>query len=158
MYQKSITYTDYLGNERTETFYFNLNKAEMLDLEFRTPGGLEGYMKSIIETIDGQKLADTFKMLIQKSYGVRSPDGRRFIKNPEVLANFVETEAYSELYFSLATDSTKAAEFFNGIFPKDAVEDAKKTAELAEKAGLKPVIPVEEQTLTPEVPKVEGQV
>lgn len=159
MYAKTIKYEDYNGNTREETFYFNLTKAEIIDLEWRTPGGLEAYFKRIMETLDGQKLADTFKMLIQKSYGVKDPEGRRFIKNEEVLKNFTETEAYSELYILLATDSNAAAEFVNGIFPKDIVEAAKKQKEMADKAGLKLVetVPAESYP-TPDVPMVEGQV
>ena len=162
MYAKTIKYEDYNGNTREETFYFNLSKAEIIDLEWRTPGGLENYFKRIMETMDGQKLADTFKMLIQKSYGVKDPEGRRFIKNDEVLKNFTETEAYSELYILLATDSTAAAEFVNGIFPKDVVEAAKKQKEMADKAGIKLVetVPASEtaQAPLPDVPMVEGQV
>ena len=159
MYAKTIKYVDYNGNTREETFYFNLTKAEIIDLEWRTPGGLENYFKRIMETLDGQKLADTFKMLIQKSYGVKDPEGRRFIKNEEVLKNFTETEAYSELYILLATDSDAAAEFVNGIFPKDIVEAARKQKEMADKAGLKLVetVPVDSYP-TPDVPMVEGQV
>ncbi len=159
MYAKTIKYVDYNGNTREETFYFNLTKAEIIDLEWRTPGGLENYFKRIMETLDGQKLADTFKMLIQKSYGVKDPEGRRFIKNEEVLKNFTETEAYSELYILLATDSDAAAEFVNGIFPKDIVEAAKKQKEMADKAGLKLVETVPADSYpTPDVPMVEGQV
>ncbi len=162
MYAKAIKYTDYNGNEREETFYFNLSKAEIIDLEWRTPGGLENRFKQIMQRMNGQELADTFKMLIQKSYGVKDPEGRRFIKNQEVLNNFVETEAYSELYILLATDDKAAAEFINGIFPKDVVEAAKKQKEMADKAGLKLVettpASVAEEAPLPSVPMVEGQV
>ena len=159
MYAKTIKYEDYNGNQREETFYFNLSKAEIIDLEWRTPGGLENHFKKILETLNGQQLADTFKMLIQKSYGVKDPEGRRFIKNEEVLKNFTETEAYSELYMQLATDDKAAAEFVNGIFPKDIVEQAKKQKEMANKAGIKLVdttAPTAEAA--PSVPMVEGQV
>lgn len=159
MYAKTIKYTDYNGNEREETFYFNLSKAEIIDLEWRTPGGLENHFKQMMQRLNGQELADTFKMLIQKSYGVKDAEGRRFIKNPEVLANFVETEAYSELYIQLATDDKAAAEFVNGIFPKDVVEAAKKQKEMADKAGLKLVdTSAPAQPTNPNVPQVEGQV
>ena len=95
MYHKEFVYKDYNGNERKETHYFGFSPAEMLDLEFRTPGGLEQYLKTIINTLDGQKLADTFKMLIEKSYGIKDAEGRRFMKSPEITRSFVETEAYS---------------------------------------------------------------
>ena len=161
MYRWEHEYTDYNGNKRTETFYFNLSKAELLDLEWRTPGGLENYMKHITSMLDGQALADTFKMLIEKSYGVKGPDGRTFIKTPEVLNNFKFTEAYSDLYMLLATDDKAASEFINGIFPKEAVEAARKQKEMAEKAGIKLVDTSNDaavvQAQTPEVPMVEGQ-
>lgn len=164
MYAKTIKYTDYNGNQREETFYFNLSKAELIDLEWRTPGGLENYMKHIMSMMDGQALADTFKMLIEKSYGVKDPEGRRFIKNEQVLKNFTETEAYVELYVQLATDDKAAAEFVNGIFPKEAVEAARKQKEMAEKAGLQIVdtskpsnVMPQTPAPVPEVPMVEGQ-
>lgn len=162
MYKWDHTYTDYNNYERQETFYFNLSIAELLDLEWRTPGGLEAYMKHIMSMLDGQALADTFKMLIDKSYGVKSPDGRTFIKTPEVLNNFKFTEAYSDLYLLLATNDQAAAAFVNGIFPKDKVEKAQKQREMAEKAGLtredvlKNTTPVVQST-APAVPLVEGQ-
>lgn len=161
MYAKTIKYTDYNGNQREETFYFNLSRSELIDLEWRTPGGLEAYMKNIISTLDGQKLADMFKLLIQKSYGVKDLEGRRFIKNEEVLKNFTETPAYDELFVQLATDDKAAAEFINGIFPKEAVEAAKKQKEMAEKAGISlvdnsaPVTAI--PSPAPSVPMVEGQ-
>ena len=161
MYRWEHKYTDYNGQEREEAFYFNFSKGELLDLEWRTPGGLEHYMKNIMAMMDGQKLADMFKMLIEKSYGVKSPDGREFIKTPEVLNSFKFTEAYSDLYMLLATDSTAAAAFVNGIFPKEAVEAAKKQHEMAEKAGIQLVDtskPEEAPAPAPTIPMVEGQV
>lgn len=32
MLKKEITYIDYNGVERTETFHFNLSKAELMDM------------------------------------------------------------------------------------------------------------------------------
>lgn len=164
MYRWEHKYTDYNNQEREEVFYFNFSKGELLDLEWRTPGGLEQYMKNIMAMRDGQKLADMFKMLIDKSYGVKGPDGREFIKTPEVLNHFKFTEAYSDLYMLLATDSKAASAFVNGIFPREAVEAAKKQHEMAEKAGISLVdtstpaqAPVQPQP-APEVPMVEGQV
>lgn len=160
MYKWDHTYTDYNGYERTETFYFNLSKGELLDLEWRTPGGLENYMKHIMSMMDGQALADTFKMLVDKSYGVKGPDGRTFIKTPEVLNNFKFTEAYSDLYMLLATNDKAAAEFINGIFPKEAVEAAHKQREMAEKAGLSLVDTAKDTAQVQAestVPLVEGQ-
>lgn len=168
MFKKNIKYKDFNGTERDETFYFNLSKSELLDLELRTPGGIENYTKQIISTQDGQKLADLFKWLINESYGVKSPDGRSFIKGKEVLDNFRFTNAYDILYMQLATDDKAAAEFYNGIFPKDIMEQVNKERVMAENAGInlvKPEVPVqpavplvEGQVVAPAAPMVEGQV
>ena len=117
MLKKVITYTDYDGETRTETHWFNLTKAEILEMELLTVGGMEKMIQNIIETQDVPSLVKLFKTLIDKSYGVKSPDGKRFIKNPEDLKEFKETEAYSELFMELATDSDAASKFIEGIVP-----------------------------------------
>jgi hypothetical protein len=134
MYAKNITYTDFDGNQRNETFYFNLTKAELSEMEFSVEGGLKNMLEKIIETKDQVRLVSMFKNLILKSYGEKSPDGRRFVKNQEVLDNFTQTEAYSELFMLLSTNADEAVAFVTGIVPKDlqvdekAIEQAKTTA------------------------------
>ena len=122
MLKKTITYTDYNGVERKEDFYFNLSKAEITEMELGVVGGLSEMLAKIIATQDGPKIAEFFKTLILKSYGEKSPDGRRFIKNKELSDAFEQTEAYSNLYVELATDSEAAAKFVNGIIPADLVK------------------------------------
>lgn len=119
MLKKTITYTDYNEVEHTEDFYFNLSKAELAELETTVPGGFGAMIDKIIKAGDTVKLAELFKDIICRSYGVKSDDGKRFIKNKETLDAFLESEAYSELYFELATNADKAAAFVTGILPKD---------------------------------------
>lgn len=140
MFTRTIKCKDFNGNEREQSFTFGFLKHELIDLEWRTPGGLEAMYKRIIETQDGEKLADEFRRLIVMSYGVKSPDGMRFIKTPEVVQAFTQTKFYDELYTELATNSDSAAKFVNGIFPKDEIEAIKKDHEKAVKAGIAPVI------------------
>lgn len=123
MLKKTIAYTDYNGLDRTEDFYFNLTKAECLDLELSRTGGLTSLIDKIVNEHDTSRIIDIFKEIILKSYGEKSADGRRFIKNEEVLNNFIQTEAFSNLYMELATDSNAAADFVNGILPKSIVDD-----------------------------------
>lgn len=122
MLKKTISYTDYDGNERTEDFYFNLTKAELLEMALSTAGGLDKYIQKIAQTQDTVKLIELFKDIIIRSYGVKSDDGKRFIKNKEVTEEFIQTEAYSDLFMSLATDDNAAADFINGIIPKELLE------------------------------------
>lgn len=119
MYKKTITYTDYNGIERTESFYFNFSKAELAELQLSTDGGLETYIQRIVETQNGKELIKIFKDLILKSYGEKSDDGKRFIKTPELREAFSQTEAYSEFFMELASDDKAASEFINGILPAD---------------------------------------
>lgn len=119
MLKKTISYTDYNGNERTEDFYFNLTKAEIMEMEMSTTGGLSEMIQNVVKTQDAPSIIKIFKDLILKAYGEKSPDGKRFIKSPELSAAFSQTEAYSQLFMELATDADKAAAFVNGIIPKD---------------------------------------
>lgn len=117
MIKKTISYTDYNGVERTEDFYFNLTKAEVMEMEMSTKGGLAEMIQRIVAAQDQPAIIKIFKDLIVKAYGVKSPDGKRFIKNDEVVDEFVQTEAFSELFMELATDADAAAKFVNGIIP-----------------------------------------
>lgn len=118
MYKITETYTDYDDNQRTEDFYFNYSEAELTDLQFSVAGGLAGMIDKIIKTNDMPKLVELFRELIQKAYGEKSNDGRRFIKSPELTKEFTETVAYSQIYMRLATDSKAAQEFINKVVPK----------------------------------------
>lgn len=119
MLKKTITYTDYNGLERTEEFCFNLTKAEIMEMEMGTTGGFAEMVNKIVAAQDAPAIIKTFKDLILKSYGVKSDDGKRFIKSEELSAAFAQTEAYSKLFMELATDAEKGAAFVNGIVPGD---------------------------------------
>jgi hypothetical protein len=119
MLKKVISYTDYDGNERTETFFFNLNQAEVTEMELSVEGGLARFIENVVEEQDGPRLVKLFKDLILKAYGEKSPDGRRFIKSDELRESFSQTEAYSILFMELATNAEQATVFFNGIIPQD---------------------------------------
>ena len=119
MLKKTIKYTDYDGNEREEDFYFNLSKAEITEMELSKEGGMSEYIKKISATQNGPELIKLFKDIIIKSYGEKSLDGKRFIKNKELTEAFTQTEAYSELFVELASNADEAVKFINGIMPKN---------------------------------------
>ena len=124
MLKKKIKYTDYNGEIQEEVFYFNLTKAEVVELELSTAGGMKNLIEQITNTRDMPKLIALFKKLIKMSYGEKSLDGKRFIKSSELSDAFTQTEAYSELFMELATDDKAATEFVNGILPGDLVSQA----------------------------------
>ena len=119
MLKKTIKYTDYDGNEREEDFYFNLNKAEVTEMELSKQGGLSEYIKRIVAAQDAPLLVELFKELICKSYGEKSLDGKRFVKSKELTEEFTQTEAYAELFVELASNAEEATKFVNGIMPKN---------------------------------------
>ena len=119
MLKKSIKYIDYDGNEREEDFYFNLNKAEITEMELSKQGGLSEYIKRIVAAQDAPSLVELFKELICKSYGEKSLDGKRFVKSKELTEAFTQTEAYAELFVELASNAEEATKFVNGIMPKN---------------------------------------
>lgn len=130
MLKKIITYTDYNGVERTEPFYFNLSKAELMEMELGVTGGMTEMLDKIIAAKDAPSLTKTFKEMIMKSYGIKSDDGKRLIKSEELSIAFTQTEAYSVLFMELITDDKAAADFVNGIIPNEIqAEVAAQTAQ-----------------------------
>ena len=125
MYKETIKYTDYENNDREEDFYFNLNKAELTEMQMSTEGGLEKRIQKIVSSQNGKEIMALFKEIILKAYGVKSDDGKRFIKNQEVRDEFEQSEAYSELFMKLVTDADAAQKFINGIIPKDIANQIK---------------------------------
>lgn len=117
MLKKTFTYIDYNGVERTEDHYFNLSKAELMEMELSTTGGLAEMINKIVAAQDAPQIVKLFKDLVLKAYGQKSADGRRFIKSKELSDEFAQTEAYSQLFMELATDADAASKFVNGIVP-----------------------------------------
>jgi len=137
-----ITYTDYNGQTRTEAFYFNLSKAELVEMQMTTDGGMDRFLQRIAETKDNRDLFNLFKTMIEKSYGEKTVDGKRFVKSPELSKAFMETEAYTELLLELMGDDSanKVAEFVKGIMPLDGVPEEE--IEKVMKEATADVIPI----------------
>lgn len=144
MLKRDITYEDFNGNTVTETFYFNMTKTEVIELEVSYEGGLEGILKKIIETEDRKGLIEEFKKIVLLSYGMKSPDGKRFIKNDELREEFSQSAAFDVLFIELATDDDAAAIFVKGILPGDLSKEVAK-AEVVELPKDPPAVPLPPQ-------------
>jgi len=132
MLKKTIKYTDYNGNERTEDFYFNLTRTELVEMNFSAEGGLEAYITKIIQTQNGKEILAALKAIITKAYGEKSLDGKYFVKSPELSKAFSETEAFDILFMELATNAKAAADFVNSVISKSlnsTVENINSTAD-----------------------------
>lgn len=132
MFKKTITYTDFFGDKRTEDFYFNMNKAEVVEWQYSINGGINRLFEKIVNDGDQSLLVNMIKDLIRRSYGERSIDGKRFEKKRNgqyLFDDFEQTMAYEALFMELIQDEKAAADFINGLMPPELV------AQMAAKNG-----------------------
>jgi hypothetical protein len=145
MLKKEMTYKDFNGVERKETFCFHLTEAELMQMELETDGGFRGLLQRMIDAREDVKIIKFFKEFIDLSYGVLSDDGKYFSKSPEALARFKSTQAYSDLYMSLLADE-EAVKFIKAVAPVIPMSDEDKAAmdEINKSGGLSttPVVDV----------------
>lgn len=138
MLKHTVTYTDPLTDrEITEELYFNLTKAEVyeLSLDTKMPGesdAIDLRLQRIIESGNPREIFGEFKALLGMAYGMRSSDGKRFIKDPEATAAFLSSEAFSEIMMSFFRDADGAAKFIRAMLPKDLGDEAAKGMETIE--------------------------
>ena len=133
MIKMNVSAETFDGDMVTETLWFHMNKVDLIELQQSEPGGftdtLQAFMSRKSEDwtmADKFKLFDFFRTMVDKAYGERSSDGKRFRKSPEILANFKDSIFYDEFVLSLLEDEEKSIKFFNGVMPKALIEQAKK--------------------------------
>ena len=141
MVKKTITYTDYNGVERTEDFYFNLTKAELMEMQLSMEGGMRAYIQRIMAAKSQLALVNLFKRILLLSYGKKSDDGRLFLKNDTIRAEFEAHPVYSQIYMELSLNEEKAAEFINGLIPAD-MRNQNPAMEMAATANAVPALSI----------------
>lgn len=115
MHKEIITYTDLNDVQRTEDFYFDLSKPEIVKMQASTKGGYDVQLKSVAASEDGALIMSFFEDFIKAAYGEKSEDGRRFMKSEEISRSFMETPAYEVLFEKLVTDADAASKFVNSV-------------------------------------------
>lgn len=148
MFIKTITYKDFTGNERTETLHFNLNEAELMEMQVKYPGGYGAYLQNVINSNNQALLFAEFKSLILASYGIRSEDGRNFHKSAEISDSFLTAAVYPDFFKSIISDEKAASEFINGLMPPEVVQ------RMAQEQGKVPTAP---QDYLPAQPQAASQ-
>lgn len=139
MLKRNITFEDFEGNSVTETHYFNMMKSELVRLDVSYDGGMEAAIQAIVDAKDNKKVLREFEYLILSSYGIRSEDGKRFLKSEQISEEFKQSLAYDQLFFELISDEKVCIAFIEGIMPKDLVEMAKKNNPQDKPIGPPPV-------------------
>lgn len=128
MLKKTIKFKDFNDVETTEDFYFNISKSEAALLEVARDGGktLSDSLQALIESKQNAQVMAEFKDIIRLAYGVRSIDGKRFVKSKENTAEFESTGAYHELILEMISDAHAMAHFINGVLPEEMSMDPEK--------------------------------
>jgi hypothetical protein len=124
--KRDITYENFDGEEVTETFYFNLTKTELLEMQIEYHGGMEELITRIIKEEAVKEIFELFKKIVLASYGIRSEDGKRFIKSNQIREEFQQTAAYDALIVELATNDQSASDFIIAVVPRAMAEEIQK--------------------------------
>ena len=126
MLKQEITYEDFNGDTRTETFYFNYTRPELLEWELSEKGGMRKMMQEIVKAEAQKEIVDVFKTFLLNAYGEKSDDGRKHKKTQELKDDFASSAAYAAFYMQLAEDADLAARFINGVVPKGMAQELTK--------------------------------
>lgn len=128
MITKTIAYTDFNGNPRKETVYFNLTQFEATEIAMEMPDGIVEEIKDgdntttalhLVEKLGNKGVVDFIKNIVLKSYGIKSQDGRRIIKSDDISKEFAETPMFSQLMMDLMTNEQAASDFITAVIPPE---------------------------------------
>lgn len=122
MFSDTITYKDFDGNDRTETLYFNISPSEAMELEIKYPGGYANKLQRDLDRGDNAAVMQDMIDFVKLSYGVKSDDGRKFVKSMDIYEDFVSTNAYEEFLQKFLVEPDYALKFIVSTFPKNGVE------------------------------------
>lgn len=119
MFKHTVTYKDYDGKERTETFYFHYNEAELMEMVNSEEGDFSARVKRLVDANEQSKVIKIVKKFVLDAFGLKSDDGRRFKKNEDIREAFEQHPAYSIIFMKMARDSKFAADFINNVVPEE---------------------------------------
>lgn len=124
MIKKDIEYTNFNGEEKTKTCYFNLSELELseMSIDKELVERLQKYTSSSEDTeVNSEEIYNIYKELVLKSYGEKSEDGESFIKEDEngrpLSKAFKQTAAFEAMLLEITTNLDASIEFTKGILP-----------------------------------------
>ena len=116
MLKKHVKYQGFDGEIIEEDLYFNLTRMDAIELSARYESkDLAAYMDEIVKKKDIVSLYRVLKDIVLLAYGVKSEDGKRFIKNDSVRKGFEESLAFAQLIEDLHETESALSEFVTGI-------------------------------------------
>lgn len=116
MLKKHVKYQGFDGEIIEEDLYFNLTRMDAIELSaLYESKDLAAYMDEIVKNKDIASLYRVLKDIVLLAYGVKSEDGKRFIKNDVVKKEFEESLAFAQLIEDLHETDSALSEFVTGI-------------------------------------------
>ena len=116
MLKKHVKYQGFDGEIIEEDLYFNLTRMDAIELSARYESkDLAAYMDEIVKNKDIVSLYRVLKDIVLLAYGVKSEDGKRFIKNETVKNDFEESLAFAQLIEDFHETESALSEFVTGI-------------------------------------------
>lgn len=110
MLHKKVTYTNYNGEVVNEDVYFNLTSMELVKMEAKYEMSISDKIKEVVDANDFQGIIALFEDLLLTAYGVKSEDGRRFVKDKQATKEFEDSIAYAEIFEQIILNPDAAKE------------------------------------------------
>ena len=123
MLSETITFTNFDGKQVTETHYFNLTRAELVQWEMEHQEGIGEYFVRLSQRADKVEMGQAFHAFLRRTYGLKSDDGNRHMKSEEIANNFEHSAAFDEFYIKMLTTEDYALTFIKGVLPKEWVNE-----------------------------------
>lgn len=122
MFKLEIEYTDYNGNDVKENVFFHFTQDEMFAFIRENRDVLKGEMSKAVSEQDWLLAYNFIRKLVLESYGEKSEDGLRFVKNDDTRLNLIETPRMDAIVDKVFGDEKTAQTFVRSIIPPKMVE------------------------------------
>lgn len=133
MYPAKVTYEGFDGETVEETLYFHMSTKDWVkaDEDKKEFGGYEKYLAAQLEVGDLKdaenmaaedvrpiRVLTMLEDIIRRSYGERSEDGRRFVKDPNRTEAFMASLAFDAFLDDLLVKEGLSTAFVQALIPK----------------------------------------
>nr|DAF62657.1 MAG TPA: hypothetical protein [Siphoviridae sp. ctuBK6] len=113
MLKQKVQYEDFDGATQVEDLYFNLNRMELIALQSRYgKEDMAAYIDKLVEDKDIEKVYEILNDIVLSAYGLRSEDGKRFLKSETIREEFKQSLAYDALIEDFHDETRKVLESF----------------------------------------------
>lgn len=126
MYITTVKYEDFDGKTIKKNLLFHMSTKDWVkaDAEKKAVGGYEQYLSKQLgepgSNVEPAVVLETLEDIIRRSYGERSEDGEKFVKDPERTDHFMESLAYDAFLDDLIYTDGFSTAFVQALIPKGA--------------------------------------